>query len=158
LVMRPFGRVRATMPLVRAPRMRKLHFLLSVTNEENDFQIEQAQAARLVAGRLGIELEIIFAQDDGVIQSQQLLDRIQSTTQPRPDGILLEPAGSTALPHVGRAATAAGIGWAILSRDAPYLEELRRSCQVPAFLVAPDHEEIGRIQGRQLAALVPAGG
>lgn len=138
--------------------MRKLHFLLSVTNEENDFQIEQALAARAAASRLGIELEIISAQDDGVVQSQQLLERIQSTTRLRPDGILLEPAGSTALPHVGRAAAAAGIGWVILSRDAHYLEELRLQYRVPVFLVAPDHEEIGRIQGRQLAALVPAGG
>jgi ribose transport system substrate-binding protein len=138
--------------------MRKLRFLLSVTNEDNDFQVEQADAARLAARRIGAELEIISADDDGVKQIGQLLERIQSTTVRRPDAILLEPAGSTPLPQVGQAAAAAGIGWAILSRDANYLEELRSNYKVPAFVVAPDHEEIGRIQGRQLAALIPSGG
>jgi ABC-type sugar transport system substrate-binding protein len=138
--------------------MSKLRFLLSVTNTDNDFQIEQADAARLVANRVGVELEVISADDDGVKQSHQLLDRVQSATVRRPDAILLEPAGSTALPQVGRAAAAAGIGWALLSRDAEYLEELRLAYRTPAFIVAPDHEEIGRIQGRQLARLVPAGG
>jgi ribose transport system substrate-binding protein len=139
-------------------RMRKLRFLLSVTNEENDFQIAQADAARAVASRLGADLEVVSADDDGVKQIGQLLERIQSTTVRRPDAILLEPAGSTPLPQVGQAAVAAGVGWGILSRDANYLEELRSTYKVPAFIVAPDHEEIGRIQGRQLSALLPGGG
>jgi ribose transport system substrate-binding protein len=138
--------------------MRKLRFLLSVTNEDNDFQVAQADAARAVASRLGADLEVVSADDDGVKQIGQLLERIQSTTVRRPDAILLEPAGSTPLPQVGQAAAATGIGWGILSRDANYLEELRSTYKVPAFVVAPDHEEIGRIQGRQLAALLPAGG
>ena len=138
--------------------MSKLRFLLSVTNQDNDFQIEQADAARLVADRLGIGLEVISADDDGVKQSQQLLEQVQSRKSRPPDGILLEPAGSTALPQVARAAAAAGVGWGILSRDADYVEGLRRTYSPPIFVVAPDHEEIGKIQGRQLAALIPAGG
>jgi ribose transport system substrate-binding protein len=62
------------------------------------------------------------------------------------------------LPHVARAAASAGIGWAVLSRDAEYLSELRQVFHVPAFAVTADHEEIGRIHGRQLGALLPAGG
>jgi ABC-type sugar transport system substrate-binding protein len=105
-----------------------------------------------------VDLEIAYAQDDGILQSQQLLNRIQSTVDPRPNAILFEPAGSTVLPHVARAAAAAGIGWAVLSRDAEYLNELRTVFHVPAFVVTADHEEIGRIQGRQLTALLPVGG
>ena len=138
--------------------MTKPRFLLSVTNDENDYQIEQVTVARQAASRAGVDLEIVCAQDDGILQSQQLLKRIQSTVDPRPNGILFEPAGSTVLPHVARAAAAVGIGWAVLSRDAEYLNELRQVFHVPAFVVTADHEEIGRIHGRQLAALLPAGG
>ena len=138
--------------------MTKPRFLLSVTNDDNDFQIEQATAARQAASKAGVDLEIVYAQDDGIIQSQQLLNRIQSTSDPRPNAILFEPAGSTVLPQVARAAAQAGIGWAVLSRDAEYLNELRQVFRVPAFVVTGDHEEIGRIQGRQLAALLPLGG
>jgi len=138
--------------------MTKPRFLLSVTNDDNDFQIEQVATARLAATRSGVDLDIVYAQDDGIIQSQQLLNRIQSTAEPRPAAILFEPAGSTVLPQVARAAAAAGIGWAVLSRDAEYLNELRQIFHVPAFVVTADHEEIGRLQGRQLAALLPAGG
>jgi len=138
--------------------MTKPRFLLSVTNDDNDYQIEQVTVARQAAHRAGVELEIVYAQDDGILQSQQLLNRIQSTVDPRPSAILFEPAGSTVLPRVARAAAQAGIGWAVLSRDAEYLKELRQVFHVPAFVVTADHEEIGRVHGHQLAALLPAGG
>jgi len=138
--------------------MPKPRFLLSVTNDDNDFQIEQVKTARHAASKAGVEIEIVCARDDGILQSQQLLDRIQSPVDLRPNAILFEPAGSTALPQVARAAAAAGIGWAVLSRNAEYLNELRSIYHVPAFVVTPDHEKIGQIQGRQLAALLPGGG
>ena len=138
--------------------MSKPRLLLSVTNDTNDFQIEQVKGARQAAARLGADLEIVYAQDDGIRQSQQLLKRIQSAEAARPDAIVFEPAGSTTLPHVARAAAAEGIGWVVLSRDAEYIAELRAAFHIPAFVVTADHEEIGRIQGRQLAALLPRGG
>ncbi|HMD15490.1 MAG TPA: substrate-binding domain-containing protein [Terriglobales bacterium] len=138
--------------------MTKPRFLLSVTNDDNDFQIEQVKTARHAASQAGVELEILCARDDGILQSQQLLDRIQSPVDFRPNAILCEPAGSTALPQVARAAASAGIGWALLSRNAEYLNELRSIFHVPAFVVTPDHEKIGGIQGRQLGALLPGGG
>ncbi|MGA7295403.1 MAG: substrate-binding domain-containing protein [Terriglobales bacterium] len=138
--------------------MTKPRLLLSVTNDSNDFQIEQVNGARQAAARMGADLDIVFAQDDGIIQSQQLLERIQSAAETRPNAIIFEPAGSTTLPHVARAAGAAGIGWVVLSRDAEYIAELRSAFHIPAFVVAADHEEIGRIQGRQLSALLPRGG
>jgi ABC-type sugar transport system substrate-binding protein len=138
--------------------MKKLRFLLSLTNNDNDYQVEQSSAAQLVAQKLGIELEIVHAANDGIVQSQQLLNRIQSSTAPHPDAIILEPAGSTALPHVARAAAAAGMGWVVLNRDVDYVAELRRTYHVPVFTLTSDHQEVGRIQGRQLAALLPEGG
>jgi ribose transport system substrate-binding protein len=136
----------------------QLRFLLSVQNDNNDYQIEQVKSARQAAARLGVDLEVACAQDDGILQSQQLLHRIQSEPAIRPNVIIFEPAGSTTLPHVARAAAGAGIGWVVLSRLADYVSELRSISGIPVFGVAADHAEIGRIQGRQLAALLPGGG
>jgi ribose transport system substrate-binding protein len=138
--------------------MKKLRFLLSLTNDDNDYQVEQSAAAQLAARKLGIELQIMHAANDGIVQSQQLLNSIQSSTAPRPDAIIFEPAGSTTLPHVARAAATAGIGWAVLNREVEYIAELRRTYHVPVFGTTSDHEEVGRIQGRQLVALLPEGG
>src|SRR5262249_7643692 len=46
----------------------------------------------------------------------------------------------------------------VLNREATYLPELRKSSPAPLFLLTSDHVEIGRIQGRQIAALLPSGG
>jgi ribose transport system substrate-binding protein len=137
---------------------KKLRFLLSLTNDDNDYQIEQASAARQAAGKLGVELQIVHAGNDGIVQSQQLLSSIHSANVPRPDAILFEPAGSTAHPQVARAAADAGIGVVLLNSNADYISELRRRSHVPVFTITSNHEEIGRIQGQQLAALLPAGG
>ncbi|HXY49052.1 MAG TPA: substrate-binding domain-containing protein [Terriglobales bacterium] len=138
--------------------MKKLGFLLSLTTNDNDYQMEQAAAGEEAARRAGIELRIIYADNDAINQSQQLLKIIQSSTESRPDAIILEPAGSTALPQVARAAASAGIGWVILNREADYVAELRRTYRVPVFAVTSDHVEIGRIQGRQMKTLLPQGG
>jgi ribose transport system substrate-binding protein len=138
--------------------MKKLRFLLSLTNDDNDYQIQQTFAAQQAARKLGVDLEIVYARNDGIVQSQQLLSSIQSTTAPRPDAILFEPAGSTAHPQVARAAATAGIGVVLLNRDADYIAELRRLFPVPTFSITSNHEEIGRIQGQQLSALFPVGG
>ena len=106
--------------------MKKLRFLLSLTNDDNDYQIEQTSAARQAASKLGVELQIVYAGNDGIVQSQQLLSSIHSTNAPRPDAVIFEPAGSTAHPQVARAAAAAGIGVVSAESEADYIAELRR--------------------------------
>jgi ribose transport system substrate-binding protein len=138
--------------------MKKLNFLVSLTNNDNDYQQEQAQAAQKAAKRLGVEAEIIHANNDALTQSQQLLHYIQDAPVVKPDAILFEPAGGTAFPQVARAAVAAGIAWVVLNHEADYLADLRRSYKVPAFAISSDHEAVGRIQGRQFEALLPNGG
>jgi len=138
--------------------MQKLRFVASLTTNDNDYQMEQAAAAQEAAKRLNVELEILYAENDAISQSQQLLKIIQSNSGSHPDGIIFEPVGGTALPQVARAAAAAGIGWVVLNREVDYLSELRRAYKVPVFAVTSDHEEIGRLQGKQLAALLPNGG
>ena len=138
--------------------MKKLKFLVSLTTNDNDYQIEQAATAEQAARRRGVEVQIIHAENDSVTQSQQLLKIIQSRSDSHPDGIIFEPVGGTALPQVARAAAIAGIGWVVLNRDVEYIPELRKAYRVPAFCITSDHEEIGRIQGRQLGAILPKGG
>jgi ABC-type sugar transport system substrate-binding protein len=138
--------------------MKKLRFLISLTTDDNDYQIEQAHSAEDAARDLGLEARILYADNDAITQSTQLLKAIQSDELDRPDAIVFEPVGGTALPQVARAAAAVGIGWAVLNRDASYIPELRGSSSAPIFAVSSDHLEIGRIQGRQVAALLPHGG
>jgi len=138
--------------------MAKIRILVSLTTNDNDYQIEQAQSAELAAKQSGVTAEIIYADNDAINQSTQILRAIQGAAEDRPNAIVFEPVGSTALPQVARAAAAAGIGWAVLNRDASYIDELRKSSSAPIFAISSDHAEIGRIQGRQFAAFLPRGG
>lgn len=142
---------------VKVPGMKKLSFVVSLTNADNDYQQEQAAASEKAALRLGVDLTIIHANNDAVTQSQQLLHFIQGKVG-RPDAIIFEPAGGTGFPQVARAATAAGIGWVILNHEADYMPVLRQSCNVPVFSISSDHKQVGEIQGQQIAALLPQGG
>lgn len=137
--------------------MKKLTLLVSLITNDNDYQLEQAKAAEETAQRMGVGVQIVYAGSDPISQSQQLLSVIQSSGN-HPDGILVEPGGGTAFPHVARAAVQAGIGWVVLNREADYVNELRRNAHVPVFGVSSNHLEVGRIQGRQVGALVPNGG
>src|SRR5581483_7875600 len=136
---------------------KKLRIVLSLTTRDNDYQIEQANAALEAARRLDVDLEILDAQNDASLQSQQLLKVVQASADQSADGIIFEPVG-TPLAQVARAAATAGIGWVVLNREVDYLAELRRTFSVPLFALSSNHEDVGRLQGRQMAALLPSGG
>ena len=138
--------------------MNELRIVVSLITEENDYQVEQAVAAAAAARKLGVILEVLYADGDSIQQSQQILKFVQSSEDEHPDGIILEPVGATALPQVARAAAASGIAWVVINRELAYMKDLRRDFTVPIFTVASDHLEIGRIQAKQLAALLPNGG
>ncbi len=137
--------------------MKKFKFLVALTTRNNDYQLAQEVTAQETARRLGVDIEIIDANNDPIGQSQQLLQSIQSITG-RPDAIIVEPLGGTTLPVVARAAADAGIGWVVLNRDIDYATQIRQIRNVPVFSITSNHEEIGRIQGRQFTALLPNGG
>jgi ribose transport system substrate-binding protein len=138
--------------------MKKLRFVVSLTTDDNDYQIEQSESAEQAARKKGVEVQIIHAQNDAINQSTQILKAVQSPKELRPDAVIFEPVGGTALPQVARAAVSAGIGWVVLNREANYIEELRKAATAPIFAISSDHVEIGRIQGRQMAALLRGGG
>lgn len=135
--------------------MEKLNVVVALTTRENDYQAEQAVAVTEMAARLGVNLQIIYADNDAVNQTQQLIKIIQDPAQ-HPTAILVEPVG-TGMPQVAKAAVAAGIGWGIINSDPDYISELRRGGEVPVFSVSTDQSEVGRIQGKQLGVLIPEG-
>ncbi len=138
--------------------MKKLRFLVSLTTRDNDYQLEQASAAQESSRRLGVDLEILYADNDAITQSTQILKAVQAAPELRPDAIVFEPVGATALAQVARTAVGAGISWGVLNREAEYLSELRKTSRVPIFSISSDHKEIGKIQGQQFSALLPRGG
>jgi len=136
--------------------MKPLNFVVSLPNN-NAYQREQAKAAQEAAGRFGAQLHVLYAGDDAVAQSQQLLDLLQSPSA-KPDAILVEPLTITGLVRVAEVAIAKRVGWVALNSDVNYIERLRATSDVPVFSVTRDHVEIGHIQARQCAALLPHGG
>jgi len=132
--------------------MEKLNIVVSLITEQNDYQLEQAASAQAAARKLGANLQVIYANNDAVQQTQQILQYIQDPAK-RPDAILVEPVG-TGMPQVAKAAVSAGIGWVLINSDVDYLGQLRQHSLVPVFSVQSNHEEIGRIQGHQIGAIL----
>ncbi len=133
--------------------------VVSLLTEGQEYQRLQADDARASAARLGLELELLYADNDPALQLEQLSRPIRLPDGSRPAAIVAETVSGEGLECVARDAVAAGVGWLILNRDVPYLEALRRARpDLPVALVSTDQEEIGRIQGRQFRTLLPHGG
>lgn len=137
--------------------MNKIKIVLSLITRDNDYQREQAKSAELVAHQHNVDLEVVYANNDSVTQSSQLLD-LMHKYKSELKAILVEPAGGTAFPQVGAAALRAGTAWVVLNRDASSIADLRQSSSAPAFAVSTDHKQVGCIQAQQLAAILPQGG
>jgi len=84
--------------------MKRLRVVVSLITQDNDFQVEQAVAAEEAARKLGVDVEILYADSDSIQQSQQILKFVQADPGARPDAVILEPIGGPALPQVARAA------------------------------------------------------
>jgi ABC-type sugar transport system substrate-binding protein len=136
--------------------MKRLRILLSLPGE-NNYLRQQEAAAKATAQRLGVDLTVINARSDPVTQSQQVLESVQARSA-LPDGIIVEPVNIQGLPRVAEAAVAAGIGWVISNARVEYVEALRKTAKAPVFIVSQDHIEVGRMQGRQIRAMVAQGG
>ncbi|HTT67846.1 MAG TPA: sugar ABC transporter substrate-binding protein [Gemmatimonadales bacterium] len=137
--------------------MKSIRVLLSLITRDNDYQREQASVAEATAQRLGIGLQVVYADSDAIGQTKQILSAINAAATDRPDAVIAEPVG-TGMLGVASAAADNGIGWIVLNREADYLVPLRQRSSVPIGSIECDNTEVGRIQGRQFAALLPAGG
>lgn len=132
--------------------MNKLHVVVSLITDDNDYQLEQAASAQAAALKLGANVEIIYAGNDAVQQTQQILRFIQEPSK-RPDAILVEPVG-TGMAQIARAAVGAGIAWGVINTAVDYIPQLRQHALVPVFTIMADHDAIGKLQGQQIGALL----
>ena len=133
--------------------------VVSLLTEEQEFQRMQATDAREAAERLGLEVEVVFAEGNAVLQIQQLFRFVHAPSEERPVAVVVEAVARAGMERLSRNALEAGIGWVLVNETAAYLSELR--ARYPGLVVSsvrPDEEEIGRIQGRQAKTLLPGGG
>ncbi len=137
--------------------MKRLRIVVSLPND-NAYQHEQKVVARSTAQRLGLDLQVIQAADDSTTQSQQLRKIVESSAEAPPNAFLVEPLSVTGLRRVAEAAVAKGIAWVMSNSEVDYIRQLRKSPSVPVFTVTQGQREIGQLQGKQLAALLPQGG
>ena len=137
----------------------KLKVLVSLLNDQQDFQLMQAEGARAAAARAGLDVEVVFAESNPVLQIQQLFRQMSGPAASRPAAVVLEPAANTGYEAAARTAVQAKIGWVTLNDRPAYLEALQREFpDTIAGAVVVDNDEVGRIQARIFRTLLPKGG
>ncbi len=136
--------------------MNAANVLVSLVTKDNDFQRAQAAAVEETARRLGVTIDICYAEGDAVNQSQQILKAIQDKNC-RYTGVIVEPVG-TGMLQIAKVATAAHIAWVVINQEVDYVAQLRRTSNSPIFEVGSDQIAAGRIQAQQFSALLPQGG
>jgi ribose transport system substrate-binding protein len=62
------------------------------------------------------------------------------------------------MPQVAKAAVSAGVGWIVMNSSVDYLSQLRQHSMVPIFSLLADNEQVGRIQGQQIEAILGESG
>jgi ABC-type sugar transport system substrate-binding protein len=130
--------------------------VVCLTSAEQEYQTLQGDDAQAACTRLAAQADVVFAEDNAVMQIQQLFRLIHAPEFERPAAVLLHTRVPDGLERVARNAARAGIGWFLLNRTAPYLDPLRAEHpELALAAIMTDHAEIGRIQARQLARLVP---
>lgn len=130
--------------------------LVSLTTKDNDYQRAQAAAIESVARRMNANIEIIYADNDAVNQSQQILSAIQKKNHDL-CAVITEPCG-TGMTMVAETAAKAGLAWGVLNREIDYARRLTQSHGVPVFEVSVDQVAVGQMHAAQIAKLVPGGG
>jgi hypothetical protein len=71
--------------------MNKPAYVVSLITQDNDYQMEQAASAEEAARRLGVGLEIVYADNDSIQQSQQILKFVQTGPDSLPAGLFSNP-------------------------------------------------------------------
>ena len=139
--------------------MTRPKLVASLFTTRQEYQALQWTDLQAAGQRLGFETELLDAEENGVLQIQQLFRYVHAAPEGRPYAFVVQTHVPDGLERLARNAVAAGIGWLLLNRQAPYLEALRRDHpDLPISAVTTDNEEIGRIQAAQFRALLPAGG
>jgi ABC-type sugar transport system substrate-binding protein len=156
---RPFARGAGAVTAVDRRTSLSRRIVVSLITKGQEFQELQAADAARTALRLGLDVEVLFAGNDPLVQAQQLSRLVHASGEERPAAIVTETVVGEALESIALSAVGAGIAWVLVNRKVAYVDALRRQHpELAVFMVSSDQEEIGRIQARQLRALLPKGG
>jgi ABC-type sugar transport system substrate-binding protein len=134
--------------------------VVSVPDDENVYQQMQIADARATAARLGFEVEVLVAAGHPIEQVQALFKAVYA--EPRPKAVLIEPVSTHMYDSVVSAihkTAPLGMGWFVMNATIPGLDALHEAHPTAAVTaIGSNQVEIGRMQGRQLRALLPTGG
>jgi ribose transport system substrate-binding protein len=136
---------------------------LFVITNTTGYQRLLADDARRAAERLGIPLEVVSGDDTAALQSAQIIKFLNAHAGEQLAVIVMPVSDighEQALESLARKVLAKGAGWIVLNRDLEdNVQKMRGEFPgLPVGLLRVDNREIGRIQGRQVKALLPTGG
>jgi ABC-type sugar transport system substrate-binding protein len=130
---------------------------LALVDETNEFQRLLKADAEAAARKAGLEVETLFT-GESLAEHLGALRRLIVTPERRPLALLTMAVRDHGLDKVVRESAAAGVHFVFLNAVEDDLDAVRR--EFPAVCVStvcPDEVETGRVQGRQMRALVHAG-
>jgi ABC-type sugar transport system substrate-binding protein len=107
----------------------------------------------------GFPARVFRADNDSEKQVAQIQECLGEPPDRRPTVVMVSPVREVPLLSTAYEAARLGVGWVVLSRWWDYVNNLHAEfSDLPIFAVVADQHEIGRIQGKQLIALLPRGG
>jgi ABC-type sugar transport system substrate-binding protein len=130
---------------------------LALVDESNQFQQLLRSDAEAAAHAAGLGIETLFT-GESLPDHLGALRRLIVAPARRPLALLVMAVRDHGLDKVVREAAAAGVHFVFLNAVEDDLGAIRREFPaVSISTVCPDEEETGRVQGRQMRALVAAG-
>ena len=128
--------------------------------EHQEFQQEQAAAARSTGEREGVSIEVDFADNSPFAQIQQVLSFVKRPPELRPVAVVIELVGATeGYKTTAREALSVGVAWVEVSGLAASIPLLRSEFPGRFVMSVTTKEgDIGRIHASQCRAILPAGG
>jgi ABC-type sugar transport system substrate-binding protein len=127
------------------------------TGQADPYQLLQEEVAVAEAAKAAVTVEIVFA--PGFDHLRVIRKRLLDAGAPPLDAVIVEP-GSVSSTGLILRELKERTGLVLLNAWSPEVEEYARGwgSGLPFGTVSTDHSRIGEIQGRQVAALLPAGG
>jgi ribose transport system substrate-binding protein len=134
----------------------RIALFLSNSGDYQELLWDDCQEA---AHRCGFPVRAFWADNESQKQLKQIQGCLREPEDQRPTVLIIAPVREIALISTAHTAARMGIGWVFLLRWINYISDLREEFpDLPIFTVAVDQHDIGRIQGRQVKALLPDGG
>lgn len=88
--------------------------MLGLVDEGQEFQRLQAEDARSAAAQGGLDIEVLYAENNAVVQIQQLYQVVHVPADRRPSAVIVHTVAGEGLERLARTAVRLGIGWILL--------------------------------------------